>query len=282
MEKSVERDVTSLEKGWFSSSSVSTHMLCPKKFYWTYVRGLEKREVKPTLEFGKAFHEVLLEWYKTGSQEKAIKKLEILPSMISEDHRTRGWGESIFKEYVKRYEKESDKTMHLEVRFRIEVGELLYIGIIDRIADWNGQVYVVDHKTTARLGLSFFEAYRPNPQIDGYCFACREIVGKCAGAIINGISVAANPKERFQRYISSRSDDEISMFEEVFMDEVDDIYRNEERKKWPMRTTECNHYGKCPFWEICVYHQRDEEMREKFIETNFKKRGEEVQNESTN
>ena len=266
----------SIEKQMFDSSCISDHMGCPRLFYYSWIRRLVSKEEKPSLTFGKVFHEVLLEWYKTGDVEKAEKKFDQLPSMVTMDKLTKDWGVAIFKQYVKRYAVEQGKTLHLEVKFRVEVGDRVYAGTIDRIEQWDKQIYVSDHKTSARLQLSDY-SYRPSIQIDGYCYACRELLGECAGAIINGISTAQNPKERFNRFISGRSDRELDGFKTVFTDETNDILRNVERKHFPMRTSHCGKWGKCRFWELCVYGED-----EKFIEQNYKveevkvEKGEEV------
>ena len=255
----------SLEKRMFDSSAISDYQGCPKLFYYRWVKRLEAKEEKPSLVFGKVFHDVLLNWYKTGKADEAIKEFSKLPTMMTDDHRTKEWGEAIFKQYVERYKTEQGKTLYLEKKFVIEIGEKLYAGRIDRIEDWNGQVYVDDHKTTSSLGLSFFNNYRPHPQIDGYCYACREVVGKCAGAIINGISVAKNPKERFQRFPSSRTDAELDQFAEVFEDWTDDIERDVECGHFAKNTSYCNRWGKCRFWNLCVYGED-----ERYIEQNYK------------
>lgn len=263
-----------IEDKMFSSSSISDYMGCPRLFYWGWIRKLKPKGNKPALLFGSAFHEALLEWYKSGDAEKAISKFQSLPAVITDDIRTGAWGESIFKQYIERYKSEVGKTLHLEVKFKIEIGDHIYAGTMDRIEEWSDQIYVDDHKTTKMLGLSFFEAYRPHPQIDGYCYACRELVGKCAGAVINGISVAKNPKDRFQRFISSRSDEEMNTWKENFTDTTTDMLRDYERNHFPMRTTWCNRWGSCKFKDLCVYHHNDNESREKFIETNYELREE--------
>jgi hypothetical protein len=255
------------------------------------------REEKPSLTFGKVFHEVLLEWYRTGDQESAVKKFDQLPSMVTMDKLTKDWGVSIFKKYVERYKTEQGKTLHLEVKFKVgieahcehcgsdeykmlekETGEgdaqclkclrvyhrgRVYAGTIDRIEEWNGQVYVSDHKTSASLQLSDC-SHRPNPQIDGYCYACRELLGKCSGAIINGISTAQNPKERFNRFITSRSEEEMDRWKTDFIDVTDDIIRDYERKHFSMHTNYCNRWGKCKFWELCVYGADEKRIEQMF------------------
>jgi hypothetical protein len=253
----------SIEKKMFDSSCIADYMGCPRLFYYSWIRRLEMKEEKPSLTFGKVFHEVLLEWYRTGKQEEAEKKFDQLPSMVTMDKLTKDWGVSIFKKYVERYKTEQGKTLHLEVKFKVEIEERIYAGTMDRIEEWDGQVYVSDHKTSSSLQLSDC-SHRPNPQIDGYCYACREIVGKCAGAIINGISTAQNPKERFNRFITNRTEEEMDRWKEVFTDTTDNILRDVERGHFPMSTIYCNRWGKCKFWPLCVY-----EEEEKMIEQNF-------------
>lgn len=266
-----------LEKQMFNSSSIADYMGCPKLFELGTVRRLQSKEVNIPMEFGSVFHDVLREWYRNGDAEKAAKLFDALPEIITDDHRTKGWGQSIFKEYVERYKTEVGETLHLEVVFRVEIGERIYSGTMDRIEDWNKQIYVDDHKTTKQLGLSFFEAFRPNPQIDGYCYATREIVGRCHGAIINGISVAKNPKERFQRFPSSRTDREMDQWRETFTDATDGMMRCVEKKHFPRHTSHCHKwFKKCPFWSVCVYGED-----EKYIEQNFKVREEEKKNETS-
>jgi hypothetical protein len=259
-----------IEKLMFDSSCISDYMGCPRLFYYSWIRRLVMKEEKPSLTFGRVFHEALLEWYKREKEDEklriqeAISKFATLPSMITVDILTKEWGEAIFKQYVERYKTEVGKTLHLEVKFKVEIGDRLYAGTMDRIEEWTSQIYVDDHKTSARLELSDC-SHRPSPQLDGYCWACRELVGKCHGAVINGISTAKNPKERFIRFPSSRTDEEMDGWKEVFTDTTDDILRDVERKHFPKHTNYCNRWGKCKFWELCVYGED-----ERFIEQNFK------------
>ncbi len=259
-------DNFSLEKRIFDASAISDYMGCPKYFQYVWVRRLESKEGKPAMTFGTVWHDVMKVWYKTGDPILAAKELKALPSVITDTHLTKEWGEAIFKQYVERYpvDKEPGVTLYLEKQFHVEIGEKIYSGRIDRIEDWNGKIYVDDHKTSKSLGLSFFNNYRPSVQIDGYCYACREICGGCHGAIINGISTAKNPKERFQRFPSARMDKELDEFKTVFTQWTDDIEASVIMERWPKNWSYCNRWGKCKFWEACVYGEDP-----KWIEQNF-------------
>lgn len=255
----------SMEQRMFDSSAISDYQGCPKLFYYAWIRRLVTKEEKPALFFGRVFHDVLRTWYATNDAEKAIKEFSQLPSNIADDHRTKEWGEAVFKQYIERYKTEQGRTLYLEKKFIVEIGDKLYAGRIDRIEEWNKpNVYVDDHKTTKSLGLSFFNSYRPNTQIDGYCYACREVVGRCDGAIINGISLAKNPKERFQRFPSSRSNAEMDNFKKTFTGWTDEIERSRDKKEWKMNTGYCTRWGKCRFWSLCVYGDDERRIEQEF------------------
>lgn len=270
------RENVDLKERMYSSSSIADVMGCPKLFYYNWVRNLEEKEIAPPLVFGNVFHEVLKTWYKTGDKEKSIELFKQIPSNIQDDYRTQGYGESIFKQYIERYKVEPYKVLYLEKQFKVIIGDRIYAGTMDEIAEWNG-IYVVDHKTTKSLGLSFFEGFRPHPQIDGYTFACREVCGKCNGAIINGISVAKNPKDRFQRYPSARTDKEMDRWKTVFTHWTDIIEVCLEANTWPMNYGYCNRwFKKCKYWNLCVYGDD-----QRLIDSQFKVRTEEVDEKTT-
>ena len=87
----------SLEKQMFNSSAISDFMECPKMFERTWIRRLELKEEKPALVFGSVMHKALLEWYKSGDKEKALKEFEALPDAIADSHITRGWGDGSWR-----------------------------------------------------------------------------------------------------------------------------------------------------------------------------------------
>lgn len=254
----------------YCSSFLSDFMGCPRYAENRWIKGWVPKTTKPSLLFGEVFHGALKVWYETGDKEKALEEFNKLPITISDDHRTPDFGRAIFKQYVAKYKQEPWKSLYLETEFRVDIQEtdILYGGTIDQIVEWNNQIYVVDHKTTRSLGLSFFDGYRPHPQTDGYCMACREICGKCAGVIVNGISVAKQPKERFQRFTSGRSDYELDEFRRTFISHVDEFERCLEKKEFPKRTTYCNRWGKCMYWDVCVYGS-DPEYVKKLVEMKF-------------
>jgi hypothetical protein len=256
--------IANIQKREYDASCIADYLHCPKLFYWRWVRGLVPKEEPPALFFGRVFHEALLVWYKSGDRALAIKEFDAIPTVgIGDDRRTREHGQVIFDEYISRWGKESWEVLYLEKEFMIEMPNgKKYGGRLDEVVKWNDQIYVVDHKTTSQLGSYFFKGFRPSVQMDGYAYACRKIWGQCSGIVINGISSAAKPKERFGRDVSVRTPDEIDRFEEQFEMWTNNIEQDYMNGRWPLYYTACNNYGQCMYWNLCVYGEGN--VEEKF------------------
>lgn len=257
--------IANIEKRIYDSSCMSDFLHCPKLFYWRWVRTIVPKEESPALVFGRIWHDAMYIWYTTGDAEKAKKVFETLPKFIADDRRTAEHGKVIFEQYVERWGKEDWETLYLEKEFIVDMGSgKMYAGRIDKICKWNGMIYPLDHKTTAQLGSYFFAGFRPSVQMDGYCYATRELCGSCAGMIINGISIAANPKERFGRDISTRTPMELDRFPVQFDIWTKWIETAMLTKEFPLYYTHCSNFGKCPYWELCVYGEDERTIEMKF------------------
>jgi len=139
-----------------------------------------------------------------------------------------------------------------------------YAGRIDQIVEWNGQVYVKDHKTTSQLGMSFYRSFHPSVQMDGYCYACRELCGQCSGVIINGISVANAPKERFGRDISTRTPKELDNYSIRFAQWCKEIEVSVLKQEFVLNYTNCNRWNQCVYWELCVWGEDERTLVSKY------------------
>jgi len=259
------KQLAHIDKREYDASCISDYLSCPKLFYYRWIRELLPIEEAPPLVFGRVIHTALLSWYTTHNLELALKCLEEIPKDIGDDRRTKEHASVILTEYTKRYTSEPYTIKQSEVEFAIDMSNgRTYSGRIDQIVEWNGQMYVKDHKTTSQLGLSFYRSFRPSVQMDGYCYACRELCGSCSGVIINGISVAANPKERFGRDISSRTAQELDRFKEQFGKWCEQIEISVLKKDFFSNYTSCSHWGQCNYLELCIYGEDERTLELKF------------------
>jgi len=67
--------------------------------------------------------------------------------------------------------------------------EILYVGRYDMIAEFNQQLYIMDEKTTSRLGPTWAKQWELRGQFIGYCWSAREYGIPVVGAIIRGMSI---------------------------------------------------------------------------------------------
>jgi len=256
-EKESKRIRTDPEKGIYSPNSICRFMGCERSFYNRYHKRLVRiADAGIGVLFGTAWHKALACWYRGEGLEKAKAQFEIV-RRLDDVRRTPEHGSVWFEHYVSRYEEESFTVRNVEANFLIMMPDSnLFTGVIDLIVERpDGSIYIVDHKTKSRMGSFFLEEFRPDFQIDGYAYACRELVGRCDGVIINAISTDMNPRERFMRGSEERTEKELDDFEQDFMHQMERMKWCRSVGRWGRNTTECNRWGryKCEYLPLCLF-----------------------------
>lgn len=147
--------------------------------------------------------------------------------------------------------------------------ELLeYGGIFDGLVEFNGAVYVLEHKTTSQLGPLFFHQFKPNNQISGYCWLARELTGgRCDGAIVSAIGYFKAGATRFERQITTRDEVEIDAWLLDLWTEACAIDEHRRSGIWPKRTTACTLYGLCEFHS--VHTLSDPAQQQRLLEQDY-------------
>ena len=241
-----------IEKRVYDSTCLTDFLLCHKRFYWRFVKGYQPKIESSALVFGSAIHEGLKEWYNGNGKEGAISSYQKGVASLKEDtKRTRARGEEILQRYFKQYQREPFKVKEVEVGFEVVMpGGSVLRGRMDMIVEWDNMTYVVDHKTTSQMGSFFFQQFDRHFQIDSYIYACRELKGKCNGAIINGILVAKT-KIDFARDIKTRTEEQINEHAINYLQVVADLERCVLTRTFYGNKTACGHFGSCPYIDLC-------------------------------
>ena len=272
----------------YDSSCLKDYITCPKKYFYNSVVGLRPKKEPEPLVFGRAFHDALMMWYQNKEVEECITAFDILPKVMNDPKRTKERGISLIKGYTKKWGRDNTmyKTISLEDTFILDMGNgRMYCGRFDRIVrntmTSSGEVYVQDHKTSKTLGAYFYNSFRPCMQMNGYAYACFTMFGNCGGIILNGISMADNPKERFGRSVSPRTPREIEEFPTVFNQWTQRLEADTLLQEFPKCYSECNRWGKCAFWDLCV-HGEDQRSIEMYFTTRKQREEEEKKEEEVN
>lgn len=91
---------------------------------------------------------------------------------------------------------------HVEVGFEIPLTtaedgtEILLLGRLDVLGDYQGGYVVVDHKSTGFINQQWFEQWPMDCSIDAYVWAARQLLDKpVLGAFINGVQFSKLPSD---------------------------------------------------------------------------------------
>lgn len=142
-----------------------------------------------------------------------------------------------------------------------------YGGIFDGLVDFNGQLWVFEHKTTSQLGSYYFDQFKPNNQVTGYIWAAEQLSGrKVQGAIINAIGVYKTGATKFERGMTARHPQDLKEWLENIRIVCNQIKRAE-KEGYSQSTGACTLYGKCEYHSIHVLSHPSE--RQKRLESDY-------------
>lgn len=278
---------------------------CPIKYRLRIREHWSSRRKSSALGFGGCLHEGLATWYRTHDRAKALQAVgDTWPDNLPiDDWRTKEKCLKVMLEYMKTYPQETFNVIGIdtedalvECTFTIATGlyleceycdwhqhdrekavcihcstpkeEIEYGGIFDTLVEFNNNIYVLEHKTTSRLGQYYFNQFKPNNQVTGYIWGGGQLSGqRVAGAIINAIGLYKSSVTKFDRQITSRSKSEIDEWLVNVHATCQQIRDCELRNYWPMYTGSCTMYGQCEYHSVHVLGTENE--RQKRLETDF-------------
>ena len=255
---------------YIDSTKLRSWLTCRKHYELRHLRHLAPIVVSAPLSFGKAWHTIAEMLAKGKTTEEAITNYKTIYTNETKDElRTVNKGVELINLYTKKYKIEPFKYLHTETPFAMPLqDDIVLCGKEDAIVEWNGEIYVFERKTTSRLGITFFKKFRQDYQIDIYCLACRELVGSCAGAIIDAVRVC-KPKAKMEvdlvRDIVGRTDRDLDTAKEEIIEIVKDI-RNGKIYKNKMS---CYTWGGGEFLPICESHENPKVIRDFYKESRW-------------
>lgn len=252
-----------LQETW-DSTSLGLLKTCPKKYELTMIHDYVPKGKSIHLEYGAIAHSAREHYYKDTilnntphdtALGNAIRFAWPLAKLLPEHKTKTPYSLLLFLQtYLDHYQDDPCETYILpngnpavEYSFKIDIGNYLLAGHIDRVVRFGNKLYISDLKsTTSTLNDEYFAQYSPNNQMSLYDFAASSIFSEpCAGIILDAFQVLAGGI-RLERKIITRTE---AQREEWLRDfhhwmDVNKFYNS---SIYPMNDTACNHYGKCPF-----------------------------------
>lgn len=199
------------------------------------------------------------------------KEMPVWMKDVKKDGNRRGLknGGRLLRGYLAKYG-QATRPLYIEVPFAVYVGDaddgipIIATGIIDEICEYQGQVYVLDLKTTTYEPTpDYFMGFRTSSAMMGYCVAVEETTGRpCAGAMIDAVWVrnihSRSPRaniqlqDHFKSDIISYTTEQLDEWKQNVKATVEDITtakkRNFYRRNWG---DACKNYGGCEYRKIC-------------------------------
>jgi len=146
----------------------------------------------------------------------------------------------------------------------------LLSGHLDRAVDFNGQAFVMDHKTsTATISSYYFDQYNPNNQMSLYSLAGKIVLdAPIKGVIISAAQVLLEKPNAFQRGFTYRTDDQLDEWLVDLRHWLTVAEQYAVAGYWPQNDTACDKFGGCRFREVC---SKSPSVRETYLKSSFDK-----------
>jgi hypothetical protein len=260
------------ERGW---SRLGTFLQCPQKYAWAYKLDKRSKDHSQALIRGSLMHVALAHHYArkkedvSGGNPDIYYKTETAVKIAAAEE-GEVWKQHVdlvlmnMDRYKVKYPCDPWIIKHVEKEAELDVGGNRITGRFDLvIEDTQGKVYIVDHKTTARLHKRQRTYYSISGQILAYKWMGRTIWGdRFGGMLLNQIQHGGgDPKKiKFARHVVEPAPNLERMLPVTVMDAENAIQRLEAEERdprwWPRATHElvCFHrYGACEYLELCKY-----------------------------
>ncbi len=300
--KAFSREVPRLQIAW-DSTSLGTLKACPRKYEYTMILGRQPRDTSPHLIFGGHYHKAL-EIYDhekskgashEAAQREAVRYCFTGTVTRKPDGRFKIWfsdepgktRRTLVRSiiwYLEHFKNDPLQTIQLsngkpavELSFRFDTGvetaageSYLLCGHIDRLVSSDGNVHVLDRKTTkAAITPKTFQAYGTDGQMSLYDFAASVIWSVPVKGVILDIAQILVTMTRFRRGFTHRTPGHREEFFRTTMHHIKMAESFAEAEFWPMNDMSCQNYGGCPFREICT---KGPETRAKWLKSLTKPR----------
>lgn len=271
---------------YLDSTSLSTFLQCPKKYYYSVILGRVPIAQSIHLTFGILVHKALETYHKAKhngqSHQEALRSTVYWAMNATWDHKlNRPWtvpAEDSVGKYKNRYtllrtiiwyleEYYNDPLQTaivdgkpaVELPFTMDSGHLAstgeefrLCGFLDRIAIQQGNYYVTDVKTTNRtVDQSYFNRFSPDTQMTLYTLAGHTAFGiPVEGVMVDACSVQRE-KGSFSRQLVPRSLHQIEEWQEQLIYWLMQLNQCASSSTWPRNDAACEMYGGCPYRKVC-------------------------------
>ena len=129
----------------------------------------------------------------------------------------------------------------------------LLCGHMDRVVNFNDQLFVMDHKTTITTPSQYyFNQYEPHNQMTLYTIAGQVVLNApIKGVIVRAAQILLDKEHRFVSGFTLRTPDQLDEWMEDLRLHLERAEEYATRGYWPMNDTACDKFGGCKFRGVC-------------------------------
>lgn len=251
---------------------IQAYQNCKRKFYYTYVQGLEGKYRSPAILFGTAAHVGMEAWYTEHKNKSAIsKKVKFATDAAIADleaHRDQYYDLSkfevhkrqikdTFQQYGLEYHQEDFYIMAIEESSEVELdyGDI-FTGRLDLVVkQFDGRIMIYDHKFTSWSLNNFKRSVQASDQATAYTKLWNEKHPdqRASGVVFNLIRNYQGSIS-FLRVPVYRAQEDVETFSREASENLRDLSQRviDPQATWPKNTDQCFAYNQaCPFLELC-------------------------------
>lgn len=255
---------------------------CHTKGYWSFQRKLGPKEPSTDLIAGGAFArglEVTRKLFygsaklpfREALEQGMLAAIEAYGGHQPPEHKSKKSVENVvlaLADYFQHYNPETDPVQPymahgepcVEFTFSIplpidhpDTGEpFVYAGRFDMLGMRNGQLIVVDEKTTSQLGPTWSNKWNMRGQFTGYIWACQQYGYPVLGAVVRGVSFLTKSFGHAEA-IQLRAQWQIDAWYDQLLKDVERMVRAYKEGWYDQDFNDaCAEYGGCPFQDLCT------------------------------
>lgn len=256
-------------------SKISDFEVCPRYYYYRYVRNLRSRKFEPAPSIGTMFHAARATLLETGDLQEAFKTIrECATEYVGQD----GFAEAaedtviyvadMIEGYHKHWKDNKLQRTGFEVAFDTEIDGFKITGRIDDIVILDNGVWIGECKTTGYVIPTFVRMMALDAKTTCYVWAAQKLTGKMIqGALLD--IIYKKPRRagfEYHREILPRTEHNIKEWERDTVYKLNRIKECYESGVWPCYYVNCgNRFNKpCPFLDLCRFGATDELIAAQF------------------
>lgn len=282
-----------------NSSSLGPFKLCPRRYYYEILWQWRSRVPSVHLAFGDHLHRgrqqyALRRAHGHGHDEALSEVIEwaMIETWDALHGRAIDWGHPkktrsalvrALVWYLDQFGENdafttavlADGSPAIEVHFKFPLASMpkpiSLCGTLDRVAEMNGDLYVLDIKTTEhQIDSGYFQRYSPDNQFSLYALAGQVLLSRPIRGIICDAIQVGHDFVRMQRGLIPRDG---ALLEEWLYDAQEVIKHMgacATSQYWPQNDKACGLWGGCPFRAVCG---ASPSSRQTILEANFTREG---------